>query len=74
VLLAAFGGLALLLAALGIAGVLATSVSRRTQELGLRLALGAQSNDLLRMVIREAWRWRSWVWRWALPQPSPRRA
>jgi putative ABC transport system permease protein len=53
VLLAAFGGLALLLAALGIAGVLATSVSRRTQELGLRLALGAQSTDLLRMVIRE---------------------
>jgi putative ABC transport system permease protein len=53
VLLASFGGLALLLAALGIAGVLATSVSRRTQELGLRLALGAQSTDLLRMVIRQ---------------------
>jgi putative ABC transport system permease protein len=53
VLIASFGGLALLLAALGIAGVLATSVSRRTQELGLRLALGAQANDLLRMVIRQ---------------------
>jgi putative ABC transport system permease protein len=53
VLLGSFGGLAVLLAALGIGGVLATSISRRTQELGLRLALGAQRGDLLRMVIRE---------------------
>jgi putative ABC transport system permease protein len=53
VLLASFALLALLLAALGIAGILATSVSRRTQELGLRMALGARRGALLRMVVRE---------------------
>ncbi len=53
VLIGAFGALALLLAALGIGGVLATSVSRRTQELGIRIALGARPARLRRMVLRE---------------------
>jgi putative ABC transport system permease protein len=48
-----FAVLALLLAGLGIAGVLATSVSGRARELGVRLALGAQPRALVRMVVRE---------------------
>lgn len=44
---------ALFLASLGLFGVLAHAVSRRTQELGLRMALGAKQSDLLLMVIRE---------------------
>jgi putative ABC transport system permease protein len=52
-LLGGFAGAALLLAGIGVAGVLAISVSRRTQEIGIRLALGARSGDVLRMVLRQ---------------------
>jgi predicted permease len=53
VLLSAFGGLAMLLAAIGVYGVMAFSISRRTRELGIRAALGAGARDVLALVIRE---------------------
>src|SRR6185436_3560310 len=52
-LVGGFAGVALLLAALGIGGVLAISVSRRAPEIGIRLALGANPRDVVRMVIRQ---------------------
>jgi hypothetical protein len=64
-----FGSLALILACVGVYGIMAHAVGRRVNEIGVRMSLGAQARPVLLMVLREASWHQRWTWCSAAAHP-----